>query len=268
MQSGVLCEAHMYSSYSREKLTPWSHISDLTPDMILALTATASYLQVPVLRDTICKHVSFRSSVRVHMPVSHSSICLGTLAAAYDSSQSDGPPSFQMEFHLPFFALRKAPNADASFPNISGKCLRKWEDLTLLSQDQIGSESEESYRLHKAQLSCVVHGFDEWHWIAYAFEDTRHENDLEDDDDEVVDRQLDSSIVTFGEEDEDPILHLLDSGEKPIWKPRQYFLKAFEVQVRKFRVEWNALVHKLEDDRSEYVRLVPANFDVAFACNI
>jgi hypothetical protein len=157
---------------------------------------------------------------------------------------------------LPFFALRKAPKDDASLASVSERCLRKWEDLTLLSQDQTGSEHQESYRLHRAQLSCVVHGFDEWHWIVYAFEDTRHGYYPEDEDDEVIDRQLDSSIITFGEDDEDPILHLLDSGKKPIWRPRQYFLKAFEIQVRKFWVEWNALVHKLEDDRSEYVCLL------------
>lgn len=51
------------------KLTRCSHIADLTPEMILALAVTAPFLQVPALRDAICKHVSFRPSVRVHVPV-------------------------------------------------------------------------------------------------------------------------------------------------------------------------------------------------------
>jgi hypothetical protein len=51
-------------------LTQRSHIKDLTPEFILALAVTAPYLQAPALRDAICKHVSFRPSVRVNVPVS------------------------------------------------------------------------------------------------------------------------------------------------------------------------------------------------------
>ena len=52
------------------ELTQCSHVSDLTPEIILALAATAPYLQVPALRDAMCKHVSFQPSVRVYIPVS------------------------------------------------------------------------------------------------------------------------------------------------------------------------------------------------------
>jgi hypothetical protein len=39
--------------------------------MILALAVTAPALQATALRDAICKHVSFRPSIRVQIPVSH-----------------------------------------------------------------------------------------------------------------------------------------------------------------------------------------------------
>lgn len=160
-----------------------------------------------------------------------------------------------MEFHLPFFALRKATNSDSSLPAILEKTLRKWEYLDLLGQHQSGSVVQEKYRLHQALQSCVVHGFDEWQWITYSFEDNQHENNPDDEDDVAGDHQLNSNDVTFDEDDEDPILHHLDSHTQPLWRPRQFFLKAFEMQVRKFWLEWNSLVHKLEDDRSEYVSL-------------
>jgi len=157
-----------------------------------------------------------------------------------------------MEFHLPFFALRKSGKADDQLPSPHGKRLRDdWEEITLLTRDEVSPQAQESYRLHKVQISCVVHGFDEWQWSAYAFEDTKHENyEL----DEVIDRQLDSEII-FDDDDEDPIALLLDYNKRPIWKPREYFLKAFENQIRRFCAEWNALVCKLEEDRTEYVRV-------------
>jgi hypothetical protein len=54
----------------RPELTQCSYVSDLTPDIILALAVTAPYLQVPALLDTMYKHISLLSSIRVHVPVS------------------------------------------------------------------------------------------------------------------------------------------------------------------------------------------------------
>jgi hypothetical protein len=189
------------------------------------------------------------------MPDSTPVACEGLPELANNPSQSDGPPSFQMEFHLPFFALRNGNKSGDLSSAGSRHRLRKWENLTLLRQDQTGSDSQQSYCLEESQLSCIVHGFDEWNWTCYAFEDNRKESDAEDEVDQVPDLQVGSGDITFDVDDEDPILLLLDSRKQPIWKPRQYFLKAFEVQVRKFWTEWNALVYRLEDDRIEYVGL-------------
>jgi hypothetical protein len=117
--------------------------------------------------------------------------------------------------------------------------------LSLWTPDDAGEQQrQEKYRLYKAQISCIIYGSDEWQWIAYAFEDTQHN-------DEIV-GELGSSKATFYAEDKDPILRGLDK-EKPIWRPRQYFLKAFETQIRYFSEEWAVLVDKLEVDRAEYV---------------
>lgn len=161
-----------------------------------------------------------------------------------------------MEFHLPFFALRKAPQiANPSPPQGNGRRLREAYEFILLNRDKTGPEGQETYHLYKAEISCAVHGFDEWHWIAYAFEDTLH--DLDNDDRVDDNGASDADGGTFCQQiNEDPIARGLDA-DKPIWRPRQYFLKAFEIQIQTVLDEWDGLVHTLEVDRSEYVG-VPA----------
>jgi hypothetical protein len=117
--------------------------------------------------------------------------------------------TFQMEFHLPFFALRKAPPSNSSPIKTREKALRGWVELTLLTRDKTESEGQENYRLHKAQMSCVVHGFDEWQWVAHTFEDTKHE--YEDDGNPVGDGELNSNEVAFCQNiNEDPITCILE----------------------------------------------------------
>jgi len=70
MQRGALCKTFTLLSFVKEEeknLTQCSHIMDLTPDMIISLIATASYLQIPALRDAICNHVCFRPSIRIYI---------------------------------------------------------------------------------------------------------------------------------------------------------------------------------------------------------
>jgi len=63
-----------------------------------------------------------------------------------------------MEFHLPFFALREAPVSDNQRPTPIGKRLRDWEDITFLTRDEAEPEGQKTFRLHKAQISCVING--------------------------------------------------------------------------------------------------------------
>ena len=52
------------------RLTTIRYVYGLSPDYIVALVKTASYGQMPVLRDAICKHVDAVTSIRIHIPVS------------------------------------------------------------------------------------------------------------------------------------------------------------------------------------------------------
>jgi hypothetical protein len=149
-----------------------------------------------------------------------------------------------LEFHIPFFALRKAPRSDGSALPGRGKRRRSWEDINLLTPEKAGSENQESYRLHKTQISFVIHGSDEWNWTAWAFEDTDHE--LDESDGMATDAGEGNSEAQLVE---DPIAYGLDAN-KPIWRPREYFIKALEIRIKKVREEWDEVVHMLEHDRN------------------
>jgi hypothetical protein len=164
-----------------------------------------------------------------------------------------------MEFHLPFFVLRKATETKVSTPRARGKWLRGWEELTLLIRDKTPPGNQEIYRLHKAQISCVIYGCDEWQWAAYVFEDTEYESG-HNGNNVVNSRELHDGAATRGTDEEDPIL-CRSAIAQPIWRPRQYFLRAFEMQVRKCWTEWKGLVHLLEADRIEYVCFHSPNFE-------
>jgi hypothetical protein len=153
-----------------------------------------------------------------------------------------------MEFHLPFFALRKALSLNDSHPKAHGKRLRESKDLSFLKGQNTEQEEHEQYCIYQAQVSLVVNGFDEWQWTAYAFVDTEH-----DDDDDSPDKSISEGLT------EDPIGCGLDAN-LPIWRPRQYFLRAFENRVKQIRQEWNQLVRKLVLDINQYVCCFTLNF--------
>jgi hypothetical protein len=163
-----------------------------------------------------------------------------------------------MEFHLPFFALRKVSSSGGPSLKTHGKPLRDVEDLTLLSRVGAGSAGQEKYRLHKAHKSFVLHGFDEWQYVVWVFEDSQHDL-VEDEDNRTPGAELDDDSAMIGEEvDEEPIIRGHDA-HSVIWRPRQYFLKAFEMHIREFWEEWNELVDKLVVDKQEYVSFFTVN---------
>jgi hypothetical protein len=129
--------------------------------------------------------------------------------------------------------------------------LREWKDLSFLKGQNTEPEDKKNHRIYQAQISCVVYGFDEWKWDAYAFVDTEHE--LHDGDD-LADKGTPSE-----EYYEDPIASGQDA-RRPIWKPRQYFLKTFEIRAKEIRREWDQLVRHLVLAISQYVCCVTFKF--------
>ena len=154
-------------------------------------------------------------------------------------------PTFQMEFHLPFFALRKLSQSEEHRSTDLRRPRRLFEDFTLLSEANDQGSSQEMHRLYHGQVSCVVYGNDEWQWTAYSFVDTEHDDDS--------DITIDGEIGSQHEIDEDPIICDVQASRFPIWRPRQYFLKAFAARMQEPRREWDDLIHQLAVDITECV---------------
>jgi hypothetical protein len=85
-----------------------------------------------------------------------------------------------------------------------------------------------------------VAGSDHWQWVGYGF----------------VDAEVDGILA------ESPYEHLLydqiADGELeanfPIWKPRDYWIRVFEIRIGYVRNQWDYLIHKLELGVNQYVR--------------
>ena len=200
------------------------YITDLDPACIQALAATASCHQTPVLRNAIYKHLAFQTSVAVKIP-------------------SAGFLTFHLDLHLPFFLLRKSKPPEASVGKLNSKPQRRWTDLSFLKIDNSDlqhQEPKEVWGIHEAQTSCVVTGSDDWRWVGYGFVDTEIDgflNDLSEDDlsfDQIAPGKLEAN--------------------KPIWRPRDYWLKVFEIRIEQVRKEWEYLIHKVEISVNQYVR--------------
>jgi hypothetical protein len=157
-----------------------------------------------------------------------------------------------MEFHLPFFALRKLPQSENSCSRVAELPARMFKDIYLSKKGNAAQNNQEKYRLHYGQVSCVVYGHDEWNYTVYAFKDTGHD---ENDDVDSASHGQNDALCNQEEIDEDPLADWVDASRLPIWRPRQYFLRAFEVRLRPLKREWDELVDQLLVDVREYVCL-------------
>jgi hypothetical protein len=200
------------------------YVTDLDPACIHALAATASCHQTTVLRNAIYKHLAFQTSIAVNIP-------------------SDGFLTFQLDLHLPFFLLRKSPPPEESVGKVNEKPPRRWTDMSFLkigtseSQDQ---KAEEVWGMHEVQATCVIAGSDDWRWVGYGFVDAELDGSLTD----LSDVDLGFDRIAAGELD----------ANIPIWGPRDYWLKSFEIRIEQARKEWQYLIHKLELSVNQYVR--------------
>jgi hypothetical protein len=200
------------------------YITDLDPTCIRALAVTASCHQTTVLRNAIYKHLAFQTSIAVKIP-------------------SAGFLTFQLDLHLPFFLLKKSTPPEESVRKVNEKPRRRWTDMSFLKIDTSESQdrkSKEVWGIHEVQTTCVVAGSDDWRWVGYGF----------------VDAEIDGSLTDLSEDDLS--FDRIAAGELeaniPIWRPRDYWLKLFEIRVEQVRKEWEYLIHKLELSVNQYVR--------------
>ncbi|KAH8598890.1 hypothetical protein B0O99DRAFT_29097 [Bisporella sp. PMI_857] len=204
------------------------YVTDLSPASIHVLAATVSSFHARALLNAIRKHLGFQPSIAVTIP-------------------STGCLAFQLELHLPFFILKKSTPPNKVRDN--KKPDRGWSDLSFLKLDTFDfdthpTEPNEIWSLQEAQISCVVTGTDDWRWTGYGFVDA-----------EVDGLLAESSEIDMG-------FDQIAAGEMearyPIWKPRDYWVRVFEIRIKRIKDEYENLIHKLEFVVTQYMDAHPS----------
>jgi hypothetical protein len=201
------------------------YISDLSPDNIHALAATASSLHAPALRNAIYRHLVFRPSIAVKIP-------------------SVGFRTFQLELHLPFFILGKSTPPKKTCGTLKTKPDRGWKDVSFLKLDTLdssvqSSEPNEVWSLQEAQISIVLTGIDDWRWTGYGFVDAEVDGLLED----ISKEELGFDQVARGEHE----------AKFPIWRPLDYWARVAEVRISQTTRHYENIMYKLNFAFEQYV---------------
>jgi hypothetical protein len=191
------------------------YISDLDPACIYALATTTPNYQWKGLRNAICKYVTFQTSIEVKIP-------------------STRLLTFQLDLHIPFVILSKCPPPHASNGTIKTKPPRRWIDLSFLNIDGLESRAQDStevWGMQEAQVSCVINGTDDWRWVGYGF----------------VDSEVDGLLVDCSDEELglDQIAMELEA-RFPVWQPRRYWVKIFELRIASIGKHWEYNLYKLQ----------------------
>ncbi|KAF2842153.1 hypothetical protein M501DRAFT_1028917 [Patellaria atrata CBS 101060] len=188
------------------------YTANVTPTCMIAIASTAPDVMAPALRSFFHRHLLAR--------------------ALFRSSLSSLSPRYALEFHIPYFALRRgAHNEDRR--RFRNGLLRKSRPLPLAR-----NEDERNEMYHEAQTSFLVTGVDEWLWTSYCFVDTFYGS--EPDERTYIDGGIDPA-----------------SGgsiwvEFPIWNPRQYYLMVFARRMMQSTREWGALINVFEERMAPY----------------
>jgi hypothetical protein len=222
---------------------PSSFITNLDASTIEALTTTASRTQAPALKDLFYKHLTSKTSIGVTIPVSISRsnvYSILSLLMLILISQSQGFCVFTLDFHIPYYVLRESKELfKDTRRKFDGKPLRQSWDLPLLP-----TSTDRRHSLYEAKISVAVAGIDCSAWIAYGLVDTYFESD------ESVDRYHQWK----GRQGRaDPLADGQIDANNPIWTPREYFLKVFEIRINQVRKEWRRIIDKVEDEVKQYV---------------
>jgi hypothetical protein len=136
-----------------------------------------------------------------------------------------------MMLHIPYFALRASPPPKPSPRTaVHSNPPRQWMDLSFLE-----IPDQKKFIMHEAQITFLICGSDDQRWAAYAFDDTRF--DEEDFGDE---------IFSYEGVQDDPIARGKIDANLPIGDPREYFLMIFDIRLAQVREEWKYLVRMVD----------------------
>jgi hypothetical protein len=144
-----------------------------------------------------------------------------------------------LEFHIPYFALRKSSRT--LNPNENGR--NKLGRRTGIFSDKFTRrcKPDEQEVFHETQVSVLLVGIDEWVWTLYLVE--THFQGAEERED------LEKCVCVEGD---------APSGRAftqtyPVWNPREYFLLVLCRRMDQATLEWRSLVETLEQRLRELV---------------
>ena len=138
---------------------------------------------------------------------------------------------FALEFHIPYFALRRH-HSRRNDP----RSIRKSHKF-LHWRDQKNGPSDEF--IHEAQISMLVIGTDEWFWTALCCVETFFEDERR--------------VESFVRRERDAPTGGTKRCHFPVWNPRAYFLTAAASRMRQVRQEWENIMTILEESLAGYV---------------
>lgn len=154
-----------------------------------------------------------------------------------------------MEFHIPYFALRKSdrtPTPNERYKNQAGRRTGVFTDKFTRN-----CNSDEQEFFHEVQVSVLLTGIDEWVWTLYCLVETHF---LGVDEKEDLEEYFNSKGVLSDAPSGRSFMYTY-----PFWNPREYFLLVLCRRMDQATLEWRNLVESLEQRLRELVRFIEAN---------
>lgn len=150
---------------------------------------------------------------------------------------------FQLELHLPYFVWKEGRPHTKS----NTKTKFEWRDLSFLQAETPRSRRRKTFVAHQAHFSLTIYGFNDWRWVAYAFDnnhfdDERFEHDLKEE-----------TFSSVGFQEEPIIAGTLHDANMPILDPREYFLRVTQSRLRQVLNYWQDIVSHIKRNIDEYV---------------
>ncbi|RYP15963.1 hypothetical protein DL765_005403 [Monosporascus sp. GIB2] len=204
--------------------------------------ASASERQARALGEFIYRHLQWTTGTRLHNRII-----------------TEGIPLYALEFHLPFYALRRHRKTLRDLrTRRTGEPLRQSKDITFLRTLLEKNDNSGNDIIYQAKVSCLVSGWDRYSWVAYMFIDLYFEESHVDEDLESIadyEQHLSDHEVRL-----DPFTAGETTSHAALREPREYFLQVLAVRLSKIKHEWEHLVLHIEEAIDTYMREYWARF--------
>jgi hypothetical protein len=146
---------------------------------------------------------------------------------------------FELEFHIPYFAIRRDGNA-VDNRTFEGGRLRKAVRLPLPR-----TELEEMSHYYEVNISLLVIGVDDWLWTSYFLVDTYHGSEPQ------------KLKYLNDRSPREPATAGTKSLDFPLWCPREFFITVLNVRFNQAVREFRATIDAFDGRMSEYVSTIP-----------